>query len=354
MKGRLFKNNQGSVMVLLALTMTALMGCCALVFDTGRVILEKEQLQNALDATCLAAAQDLPNTTKATATANHYIKLNGYEPSDIAITFSDANKTINIAGTKKIQYVFAQVLGLESATVRPSASATTESIGAAFNYSLFSGSKNSFLPLNGSDHYIAGSVHANYKIIINGSEQTITGSCEAVSTITINGNKIKVGAKIPYAPFVEMPDFSETIKAQAEEAGQIYVGNRTFNGSNINVDAPIYVQGHVTVNGSRFTGKGCIFATGDITFNGSNLNNSSDDAVCFYSQKGDIIINGENIKLNGIVYAPRGSITMNGAHQTVHGRVIGKEVAFNGSNNRIISGTSELASLPAGSVKLIK
>lgn len=354
MKGKLLKNNQGSVMVLLALSMTILMGCCAFVIDTGRVILEKERLQNALDATCLAAAQDLPDTSKATETANRYIKLNGYEPTDISITFSDADRTINIAGTKKIAYFFAKALNLESVTIHPDASATIESLGAAFNYALFSGSTTSTLRLNGSDHYIAGSAHTNYKFKINGSNQTITEACEAVSTITINGNKIKLGAKIPYAPFVEMPDFSETIKAQAEEAGQIYVGNRTFNGSHINVDAPIYVKGDVTVNGSHFSGKGCIFATGDITFNGSNLNNSSDDAVCFYSEKGDIIINGENIKLNGIVYAPKGSITINGAHQTVYGRVIGKEVSFNGANNRIISGTSELASLPAGSVKLSK
>ncbi|MDD2402447.1 MAG: pilus assembly protein TadG-related protein [Clostridia bacterium] len=352
MKVKLLKNNRGSVIVLLALSMTVILGCCAFVIDTGRGFLEKTRFQNAIDATCLAAAQDLPNTSEAINTAHRYIKLNGYEPTDISITFSDSNKTINIVGNKKIEYFFAKVLDQDSVTIHPNASAVVESIGGAFNYSLFSGSSNSILVLNGSHQYIEGSSHSNYKFIINGANQTITEACEAVSTITVNGSKINIGNKVPNAPFVEMPDFSETIKIQADNAGQVYTGNKSYNGSYIKVDSPIYVKGNVTVNGSHFIGKGCILATGDITFNGSNLNSSSEDAVCFYSQNGDIIINGAHTKLNGIVYAPNGRIIMNGTKQTVNGRVIGNEVVLNGSNMSIISGTSELESLPTGSVKL--
>ncbi len=97
--------------------------------------------------------------------------------------------------------------------------------------------------------------------------------------------------RFPHADFVDMPDFSETIRLQAEAAGQVYIGNKTYNGSSIVVD-PIYVNGNVTVNGSSFVGKGCILATGNITFNGSNLNASTSDAVCFYSKNGNIIVNG--------------------------------------------------------------
>jgi hypothetical protein len=45
---------------------------------------------------------------------------------------------------------------------------------------------------------------------------------------------------------------------------------------------------------------------------------------------------------------------MNGSHQTVHGRVIGKTLTFNGSGLNIIGGTSELASLPSYGIKLVR
>ena len=80
-----------------------------------------------------------------------------------------------------------------------------------------------------------------------------------------------------------------------------------------------------------------------------------DDAVCFCSKSGNIIINGSNATLDGILYAPGGSIIMNGSNQTVKGRVIANTVTINGSDLKIIGGTSGLASLPAaGKAKLVK
>jgi len=351
---RLSKSAKGTSTIIFALAITVIAAICALVIDIGLVILEKQKFQNAIDSAILAAAQELPDTASAASIANQYIELNGYTSSDITITFSDSNKTINIEGTKVVNYTFAKVLGFDETTISPSASATGGSIGAAFNYTLFSGSTTDTLNLNGSNFYIGGSSHTNYKFSMNGSSQTITGACEAVSTIKINGSDIDVKTRIPNAPFVEMPDFSDIIKAEAEKAGQAYTGNKTFNSSNINVNAPIYVNGSVTINGSHFTGKGVILATGDITFNGSNLNSTGNDSVCFYSKNGSITINGSNAVLQGIVYAPTGTITMNGSNQTINGRVIGNEVRFNGSNTSIIGGTSELKSLPSSSVKLIR
>lgn len=371
---KFLKSEKGSTLVWVTLLMPILIGFCALVIDIGRVALEKQRLQNAIDAACLAGAQDLPDTDTAKSTAYSYIRLNGYNDSDISTpTFSNSNYTINISGSKNVDYTFAKVLGFNSTTVHPSAAAKKEGVGAAFGYTLFSGDSKDKLTINGSSFYVGGNAHSNYEFSINGSNQTITGAGEAVSqfsingsTITIsgvcegssistNGSNINIGTKINSpAPFIDMPDFSDEIKSQAEKSGQVYVGNKTFNGSNITVDSSIYVDGNVTINGSRFTGKGCIFATGSITFNGSNLNNTSGDAVCFYSKNGNITINGSSIALDGIVYAPNGTINMNGSSQTVNGRVIGDKLTFNGSSYRIIGGTNELKSLPSSSVKLTK
>lgn len=346
------EKEQGSIAIILALAFTVLLGFCALVVDTGMIYIQAQKLQNAMDAAALAAAQDLPNISLALIDAEQYAQQNGISPSEIEVSFTDENNTVTVTGKRTVNYYFAQVLGYKSGTVSRTASATQASMGAAFNYALFSGSKTSELVLNGSSQYVGGSSHTNYSFDGNGSKLTITGACEAVNNITINGSQIDIGSRITDAPYVEMPDFSETIRLQAEQANQSYSGGKNFNGSNVSVQSPIYVDGDLTVNGSRFSGKGTIVATGNITFNGSNLLNSGEDAVCFYSKNGNITINGSGINLEGIVYAPKGTITMNGSQQTIQGRVIGNQVTINGSNLSITSGANDLKSLPTHGVKL--
>ncbi len=353
---RILSNNKGTSIVLFAFTLTVVLGISALVIDFGAVSIEKSKFQNAVDACALAAAQELPDTSSAEDIALKYIEKNGFEKSDIAVTFANSGKVIVIEGNLTINYLFAKILGFESATIKPLAKAAlSERLGGPFDYVLFSGSKTTSLNLNGSSHYIEGSTHTNQNFFMNGSGNTITGACEASGTIRINGGSTDVANRYPSADFVEMPDFSEKIKLQAERAGNAYVGDKTFNSSNINVDEPIYIDGDLTINGSHFSGNGCILVTGNITFNGSNLRNSTDDAVAFYSKNGDITINGSSAELNGIVYAPNGKIIFNGSGQTVYGRVIGDKVTFNGSNITIIGGSNDYTSLPySKSVKLIE
>lgn len=341
-------------MLIYVVMASVLLGFSAVALDTGSVMIQKQKLQNAVDAAALAAAQELPNTTQAVAAANRYAELNGFSRSNITVTFADNNKTVIINSSKRVEYTFARILGLDSKVVNPSAKASMGSLGRAFNYTIFSGSTTSSLNLNGSQYNIQGSTHSNANFNANGSNITITGACEAAKNITINGSSINVPTRIPNAGVIEMPDFSETIRLQAEAAGQIYNGNKTFNGSSINVDAPIYVNGNVTINGSKFTGVGCIFATGSITFNGSSQNMTGSDAVCIYSESGNITVNGSAATIDGILYAPGGSITLNGSSQRINGRVIGKTVNINGSSISVVGGTSELNSLPSSSVKLIR
>jgi len=346
-------NDKGSVAILCAFVFVILCVMAAFVIDYGIVVVEKDKLQNAIDATALASAHDLPDTSKATATANQYIQLNGFSPSDISINFTNSNNTINIIASKKVDYIFAKVIGLQSTTIRPICAASIQSIGGAFDYSLFSGSTTTTLNLNGSNQYVGGSSHTNDTFVANGSKITITGTCEAMNTVTVNGSQIIIN-RFPNSAYIEMPDFSDAIKQQAQSAGKYYTGNKTYNGSSININESIYVNGDISVNGSKFTGKGCILATGNITFNGSNLNQTSEDAVCFYSKNGNITVNGSSATFDGILYAPNGSIIMNGSSQTVNGRIIGNTVNINGSSLKIIAGSNELSSLHQGKVKLTK
>lgn len=353
-KAKLPGDRRGTTMIILTLAMTVLLSCAALVIDVGRVLAEREKMQNAVDASALAAALELPDKTKAGAEARHYAELNGVEPENITVSFSDDGRTVNVRADKTVGFVLAKLIGVDDADTSTAASAAKDSIGGPFNYALFSGSAGTDLYLNGSNDYIKGSVHSNKGFTANGSNLTITGACEARTSVTINGSNISIGSKAPDSPFIQMPDFSETLKLQAEKAGKSYNGDKIFNGSGQSVDEPIYVKGNVYVNGGGFKGKGCILATGDIIFNGGNLTASAEDAVCFYSKSGNIYVNGADSVIRGILYAPNGNIIMNGSNEKIYGRVIGNVVIFNGGDLKVISGSSDLAGLPSSGVKLVK
>ena len=375
-KFKRLKDSSGQAMIIFALSFIVLCGMTALTADIGSVSMEKGRLQNVVDAAALAGAQDLPSTSAAKNTAAQYAEANGAVSAEITVVspYNGDTTKLAVVCTRTIPHKFAKVIGISSANITVRAVAQKSGMsGGPFQYTIFSGSPNTALALNGSGLYIDGSAHSNYSFAISGSSQTITGSAEAVSSFTANGSTITIGgtcqgASISVngsnihignqvtsaASLVDMPDFSGMIQAEAESAGQVYQGNKTYNGSNINVDSPIYVDGNITVNSSHFSGKGIILATGNITFNGSNLKSSSEDAVCFYSKNGNITINGSSIELDGLVYAPNGSIAMNGSNQIINGRVIGKTLTFNGSNINFNSGSDDLDSLPQTSIKLVE
>lgn len=351
---RTLRSNKGSTMVIIAVMAFVMLGFTAVAVDTGNVMIQKQRLQNAVDAAALASAQMLPDSDAAEEAADRYARLNGVSPSDITATISDGGKCITIRANKNIEYTFARILGLTGQTVSLSAKAECGTLGGAFNYVLFSGSKTTELTLNGSNYSITGSTHTNQNFTANGSKNTITGACEASGTIRVNGGQTHIDNRMPGAAFVPMPDFSDMIRQQAEAAGQAYNGNKTFNGSSIDVTKPIYVNGNVTINGSKFKGVGCILATGSITFNGSSQKVSGSDSVCVYSKNGDITFNGSSAVIDGILYAPNGCVRMNGSSQTVNGRVIGNSVNLNGSGIQIIGGgDADFKCLPTKTVRLV-
>ena len=82
------KGERGQMLVLLTLLLPVVLGFVALTVDVGLALIERRDLQNAVDAAALAAAQDLANgesTATVTATAMEYLERNGYNDSDDAI-----------------------------------------------------------------------------------------------------------------------------------------------------------------------------------------------------------------------------------------------------------------------------
>jgi Flp pilus assembly protein TadG len=66
------RRQEGQVLVLLAVSMVALLGMVAVVFDFGRVYVAQQDLQTAVDAAALVAGQNLPNATSSYSSAVAY------------------------------------------------------------------------------------------------------------------------------------------------------------------------------------------------------------------------------------------------------------------------------------------
>ncbi|MCH4890455.1 hypothetical protein EZV73_22940 [Acidaminobacter sp. JC074] len=351
-----FRKQDGSILVIVVFVMIILLGVMALVIDIGRVVVEKQKLQVAIDATLLAAAPELPDTTKAKNVANQYIVLNGYTSDDISVTFEENDSIIRIVGQRNVDLVFAPIIGFDNQIVSTQGAAQSGGdFYEAFLYTIFSGSTEKELILNSEDIMIEGDAHTNEKLKLNGKRITIDGRAEAVKQIELDGESLSITEQVPNHHFIEMPDFSEEIKQQAKAAGTYYNGDVTFNSSDINLDSNIYVKGKVTINGNNFVGSGCIIATDEIIINGDSTHINSDDFICLYSKNKDIIVNEPGTVIDGILYAPNGKVKLNGENQTINGRLIGNEVEMNGKNQNVYGGGTEvLRSVTEITTKLIE
>lgn len=110
------RDEGGSVLVMVAISMVALLGFTALVIDGGRLYSEKSQLQKALDASVLAGASDLTvSQSKAVSTAIDIASKN-----NLTLTASDIKTGPNYIQIKKTiskSLTFARIIGIETAEV---------------------------------------------------------------------------------------------------------------------------------------------------------------------------------------------------------------------------------------------
>lgn len=119
---RLKKEEHGQALVFFVGIFAILLAVMAFVVDVGNVYVEKAKLQNAVDAAALAGAYDLPNETNATGNADVYFDSNGY--ADVVPIIAPDADSVSVTATKQVDYVFAQIIGLNYANVTASATAT--------------------------------------------------------------------------------------------------------------------------------------------------------------------------------------------------------------------------------------
>ncbi len=128
----------GSIVVIAAAGIVALLSLCALSVDLGRTAATRNKLQRACDAAALAGAQNLPeDTASARNIAVKVAALNGaptVQASDItfadgdgnAATTNDANTKIIVRARETISFGFARVFNRNSGLVAAAATAIVQ------------------------------------------------------------------------------------------------------------------------------------------------------------------------------------------------------------------------------------
>lgn len=116
------RQERGSVVVIVTLSLAVLLGFCAIVTDIGLLYAQKADLQNAVDAAALAGAQELPNNPNdAEDIAIDYATRNGV--SNINVTFEANNAEIIVQATQQVPTYFARIWGIIEEQISVSARA---------------------------------------------------------------------------------------------------------------------------------------------------------------------------------------------------------------------------------------
>lgn len=163
------KDEEGSVIILVAVLMVVFLGMAALVVDLGADYVYKAKMQTACDTASRAAASALPDTTKATELAKYYMKENGFtDTRNVQVEFKDSNSKVQVYLKEERKTTFARALGIKSNKISTFAVAGKNGISQpkGFKYAIFYGSESGALNLGGT-YDIVGSVHSNGAIDTN-------------------------------------------------------------------------------------------------------------------------------------------------------------------------------------------
>lgn len=136
---RMMQEDSGAVAVVVAVCLSALLGCAAIAIDFGAIFVERRELQNGADAAALAIAQDCAadptsagcaDLVTARTTARSYANANANDGAstvaDHGVTFDMAAQKVTVkvdtydqtsADTSRLAHFFAPVIGVDSTPV---------------------------------------------------------------------------------------------------------------------------------------------------------------------------------------------------------------------------------------------
>ena len=214
--------------------------------------------------------------------------------------------------------------------------------GTPFDYALFAGNNNKDLSLYTNNTTINGNVHSNSGFYFQGNKLKIDGICETVNSInafTSSDSSSKITYKQENISSIDMLDITSKIK---EKFSQISDDVVYFGQDKIDIENNIGSNKSIFFNGTTFNGTGFVFAKENITYNVNSLNANTKGQIFLCAEDGNIDFHGSDIKINGIIYAPNGTITVNANSFELNGRIICDSFVFNGTTLKINAQENDL------------
>ncbi|SFX43542.1 DUF4474 domain-containing protein [Ruminococcus sp. XPD3002] len=205
---------------------------------------------------------------------------------------------------KVIKQFISTVLGvaITSSSVPFTSVQAEEIITEKYPYTLFAGSSD-----EGAININSNNVCINGNIATNGTITTTAGN------FNINGIKAE-NVDEPIIYFFNKLDTAYFDTSATATYSEDYFCEET----NININTPIEAEGDITLKGNINISSG-LKALNDVNLSG-NVENTQHSAIS--SQTGDIIINTDNVNLNGIVYAPYGCVNISAMNLNMNSVII--------------------------------
>ncbi len=196
---------------------------------------------------------------------------------------------------------------------------------------------------------IKGSVHTNGDFIFHGNRLMITDALETCGEITLRTSDVPdsqaIGERMENMEFIEMPALSSSIHdkifSDNEENWEIRSEDICLGSNELALGNNLYVDGMLTMNATKFTADKAVVAKRDINYNTGSICTGEDTTIFISSEEGGININGGNIKLNAVLYAPEGTVTFNVNELDLNGRIIARKLVVNGTTIRIKAGAHD-------------
>ncbi|MBR3448698.1 MAG: VWA domain-containing protein [Oscillospiraceae bacterium] len=191
-------------------------------------------------------------------------------------------------------------LSLMSSNV-PAISAGAESSTAPYPYTLFAASAD-----DGAISSTAGNVCLNGSIAANGTVTT-------AGTLNINGTETEHAEE-------EMIYLFNKLDRQyfSDDLVDTHDADYTFSSINLPISVPTVVQGSADMTGNINLSTG-FKALEDIRFTGDSQNITN--AVLF-SKYGDIVLEGQNVSVSGLIYAPFGTVNISAQNLNLNNVIV--------------------------------
>lgn len=357
----MFKNEDGVISILFALSLMVLLGFAALGVDVVVLHLKQTELQNAADAGALAGAQDLDEVNDAISTAENFAVLNGAERANTTVTtpYNGNANLIEVVCTMNVENSFAKVLGITDTDVYARAVAQREMGEGDSGPVVFSGDDEDYLKLNGEDITILGDMYTNSTFEVDAEDVTVDGDIDAVGGIDVGGENNSFSSDpvtgtdvdpqfdsaVTFASSIGLddPDSSDDLvdlvlsdpDLNTKNNGDKIITNNTNKSWNVKNGKYIIEEDDLTINGS-------IIASDVIEFKPGTTIGAPDNPVLVYSkfEDGDAIkLDSEDITIYGTLYAPYGTVKINDEDIKIYGRVVADVVHIN-AEDTIIDGSS--------------